>query len=143
MTDSYNLERFVIAQDTIFAAVIAELSMGQKQSHWMWFVFPQITGLGHSATAQEFAITGIGEAKAYLEHPLLGARLDECTRLVNQINGRSLMDIFGDTDAKKFRSSMTLFSEATQENTLFANALTKFCSGNPDPKTLSLLKNHG
>src|SRR5438552_1517547 len=105
--DSYNLKRFVEAQETVFETVVSELRAGRKRSHWMWFIFPQIAGLGYSQTARHFAISGIEEAKAYLEHPVLGPRLVECCRLVNLIEGRSVEEIFGYPDDLKFRSSVT------------------------------------
>ena len=135
-SDPYSLQRFVDAQFTIYAQVCGELRSGRKESHWMWFIFPQIKGLGVSSTAQKFAIQGIGEAKAYLDHPLLGVRLRECTRLVDALNGRSIEDIFGYPDHLKFHSSMTLFAQVRPGDKLFAAALTKYFSGKLDRKTL-------
>jgi uncharacterized protein (DUF1810 family) len=116
--------------------VLAELRGGRKISHWMWFIFPQIQGLGHSDIAQRYAISGVEEAKAYLEHPILGPRLRECTALVVAIEGSSAEDIFDYPDDLKFRSSMTLFAHATAENEIFFAALRKYFGGEFDPLTL-------
>ena len=124
--DPYDLERFVAAQDPVYDQVCAELRAGRKRTHWMWFVFPQRRGLGHSPMAQKYAIGSQEEAGAYLEHPVLGARLRECTELVNRVEGRSLEQIFGYPDDLKFRSSMTLFASATAENQVFKDALMKY-----------------
>jgi len=126
MTDLYDLERFFKAQDPVFDQVLAELRAGRKQSHWMWFVFPQLKGLGHSAMAIRYAISSQDEAEAYLQHPILGPRLRECTRLVNLIEGRSIEQIFGYPDYLKFRSCMTLFAQAVSDNQLFVSALQKY-----------------
>jgi uncharacterized protein (DUF1810 family) len=112
MHDMYDLGRFVQAQKAVYERVIIELAAGRKQSHWMWFIFPQLRGLGSSATARRFGITSVEEARAYLDHPLLGARLRECTRLTNSIRGRSVEQIFGYPDDLKLRSCMTLFRHA-------------------------------
>lgn len=119
--------------------VLEELRAGSKTSHWMWFVFPQIQGLGHSATARHFAIASRAEAEAYLHHPILGPRLRECTRLVNDIEGRSVEQIFGYPDDLKFRSSMTLFAHATADNQVFVDAVRKYFGGEYDPMTLERL----
>ena len=141
--DPFQLQRFLDAQKPVWAQVRAELAAGEKRSHWMWFVFPQIRGLGSSFMAQRFAISGLKEARAYLEHPLLGSRLRECVRLVNAVEGRSVEQIFGHPDNLKFRSSITLFDEAAKSNgleeALFAMALTRFFGGVPDEATLSQL----
>ena len=137
--DSYNLQRFVDAQDPVYARVCAELGAGRKKSHWMWFIFPQIQGLGYSPLAQKFAIASLEEAKAFLDHPVLGARLRECCRLVNQVEGRPIDDIFGYPDDLKFRSSMTLFARAASDNQVFRDALEKYFGGEPDPMTLARL----
>lgn len=139
MTASDALQRFVDAQAPVHADVVRELAAGRKRSHWMWFVFPQIAGLGRSGTSMRFAIASLDEAKAYLAHPLLGARLRECTRLVNAVEGRTLREIFGEPDDAKFRSSMTLFAHASAEDTEFAAALAKYCDGRDDPLTLARL----
>ena len=138
--DLYNLQRFLDAQAPVFDEVRAELSTGQKTSHWMWFIFPQIQGLGRSYTSQKFAITSLTEAKAYLEHELLGPRLRQCTALVNAVEGRSAYEIFDSPDDMKFRSCMTLFARATVDNALFEQALQKYFEGRHDRRTLDLLK---
>jgi uncharacterized protein (DUF1810 family) len=138
-TDRYNLQRFLDAQHPIYGQVRDELQGGQKESHWMWFIFPQIKGLGASATAREFAISGIDEAKAYIDHALLGYRLRECTQLVNGISNRSIEDIFGYPDHLKFHSSMTLFAKASDGDGMFTAALTKYFQGILDRKTLQQL----
>ena len=138
-SDPFNLQRFVDAQNPCFDDVRSELRDGKKRGHWMWFIFPQIKGLGHSAFAQQFAISSLEEAAAYLQHPILGPRLRECTRLVNSVEGRSIEQIFGNPDDLKFRSSMTLFAHATQDNQVFIDALQKYCGEKFDPLTLERL----
>ena len=138
-TDPHNLQRFVDAQAPIYEQVRAELRAGRKTTHWIWFIFPQVSGLGYSPMAQRFAIAGRGEAEGYLQHPLLGPRLAECTMLVNQHAGEDIVDIFGDIDAMKFRSSMTLFANATRDNEIFLEALNNFCGGQVDELTLAKL----
>lgn len=137
--DPFHLQRFIDAQEPVFERVRAELSNGRKVSHWMWFVFPQLCGLGSSAMAEAFGISSREEAEAYLNHPLLGPRLRECTRLVNLIEGRSIQQIFGYPDDLKFRSSVTLFGNATPDNQVFKDALQKYFAGEPDPRTLELM----
>jgi uncharacterized protein (DUF1810 family) len=139
MSDPFNLQRFADAQQPVYETVRAELRAGQKRSHWMWFVFPQIEGLGSSGMARRFAISSLEEARAYLEHPVLGARLRECSRLVADVNGRSIEEIFGYPDDMKFRSSMTLFAQATPENEVFVECLRKYFEGEADPSTLARL----
>jgi uncharacterized protein (DUF1810 family) len=139
MSDSYNLQRFVEAQDGVKEAVDRELASGRKRSHWMWFVFPQIQGLGMSVMAQRYAINSLEEARAYLEHPVLGERLREWTRLVLNVEGKSANEIFGYPDYLKFRSCMTLFSQVAEAGSVFEQALDKFYDGEPDRKTLSIL----
>jgi uncharacterized protein (DUF1810 family) len=139
MSDPFNLQRFADAQQPVYETVRAELRAGQKRSHWMWFVFPQIEGLGSSGMARRFAISSLEEARAYLEHPVLGARLRECSRLVADVNGRSIEEIFGYPDDIKFRSSMTLFAQATPENEVFVECLRKYFEGEADPSTLARL----
>jgi len=139
MDDPYLLRRFVDAQEPVYRRVLAELRQGRKQSHWMWFIFPQIKGLGHSAMATKFAISSREEAKAYLEHPLLGKRLRECTQLVTSVEGRSIADILGHPDDLKFRSSMTLFASVAADNKEFTTALKKFYGGEFDSATLERL----
>lgn len=136
----YDLERFVDAQRPVFEDACAELRKGRKQGHWMWFIFPQIGGLGRSETARAFAISSREEAAAYLAHPVLGPRLRECTRLVNLVEGRSAEDIFGRPDDLKFRSSMTLFAHAAPDNQVFIDALRKYFDGAFDPMTLERLR---
>ena len=138
--DRYDLERFVEAQSRVYDTVRAELRQGAKRSHWMWFIFPQIKGLGSSATAVYFAIDSREEAAAYLKHPVLGPRLVECTRLVLDVKGRTSIQIFGLIDDLKFRSSMTLFAEVTLKETVFREALEKYFDGEADALTLEILE---
>jgi uncharacterized protein (DUF1810 family) len=140
MSDPYNLTRFVEAQERVFDRVLSELKSGLKQSHWMWFVFPQIRGLGSSPMAQIYAIASLDEAKAYLQHPILGERLRECVRLVNAVEGRTRHEIFGSPDDMKFHSSITLFALADPDEALFASALRKYCGDAYDSATTDLLK---
>ena len=137
--DEYDLRRFVDAQRESYARARAELSTGRKTSHWMWFVFPQLSGLGRSPMAERYAISSLDEAKAYLAHAVLGARLEECAALVNAVEGKSLQEIFGSPDDLKFRSSMTLFAHAAPPASVFREALDKYCGGEEDPLTLALL----
>ena len=130
-----DLERFVDAQAPVYGRVVQELRAGRKESHWMWFVFPQIAGLGSSAMAARYAIAALDEARAYLAHPVLGARLRACTKLVLDVKGRSVHAIFGSPDDLKFRSCMTLFAHAAPDETLFRSALEKYFSGEEDPST--------
>jgi uncharacterized protein (DUF1810 family) len=139
MSDPYNLAGFVQAQAPVYAHVLAELRDGRKRSHWIWFVFPQLAGLGFSAMAQFYAIGSLDEAKAYLAHPALGARLRECAGLVLAIQGRSIHDIFGSPDDLKFHSSMTLFGRADPADGLFRECLEKYFAGREDAQTLALL----
>ena len=134
--DPYNLGRFVEAQNPVFERVCEELRDGEKRSHWMWFIFPQIQGLGHSPMAERFAISSREEAAAYSGHPILGPRLRECTRLVNLVEGRTVSEIFGFPDDLKFHSSMTLFAAVGGENRVFLEALRKYFAGKQDEKTL-------
>ena len=134
-----DLARFLRAQEHVIDAVRAELRAGRKRTHWMWFVFPQVRGLGSSEEAQYYGIKDLAEARAYLEHPVLGPRLRECTQLVLAIEGRSLDQIFGWPDNLKFRSCMTLFAKAGDDNTIFLAALKKYCGGELDPLTLDLI----
>ncbi len=137
--DPHDLARFVAAQAPVFDTVVAELEAGRKASHWMWFVFPQIAGLGHSSMATRYAIRSLEEARAYLAHPLLGERLRRCTALVSAVEGRSLRAILGTPDDLKFRSAMTLFMHAGPGEPVFAEALRRHCGGAPDAATLALL----
>jgi uncharacterized protein (DUF1810 family) len=137
--DRYDLQRFVDAQEHVYGTVLEELRGGRKRSHWIWFVFPQLQGLGHSPTAVRFGISSLDEARAYLAHPVLGPRLRECTRLIARIEGRSVDDIFGWPDNLKVRSSMTLFIRATDDNAEFRPVLDKLYNGEEDPATVELL----
>lgn len=139
MPDPFALARFVDAQASVYAAALAELRAGAKASHWMWFVFPQIRGLGSSPTAQHYGIASLDEARAYLDHPVLGPRLRECVALVNAIQGRSAEQIFGRPDDLKLRSSVTLFARASDDNQDFLALLDKYYGGEPDPLTVELL----
>ncbi len=142
MTDEYNLQRFLHAQAPGYDTVLAELRAGRKSSHWIWFIFPQIAGLGHSGMAQKFAIGSLDEAKAYLQYPVLGQRLCECTQLVLNVDGRSADEVFPYPDNLKFRSCMTLFMTATTDNKIFKDALLKYFDGIPDQLTLDILARH-
>jgi uncharacterized protein (DUF1810 family) len=137
--DQFDLQRFVDAQEPVYGEVLGELHSGRKRSHWIWFVFPQLRGLGRSPTAQRFGISSLDEARAYLEHDVLGPRLRECARLVGQIEGRSADEIFGWPDNLKVRSSMTLFACATDDNAGFRAVLDKFYEGEDDPATVELI----
>ena len=137
MTDRFHLQRFVTAQEPVYEAVRRELRAGRKESHWMWFVFPQIAGLGQSPTSLRFAISSLEEASAYLAHPVLGPRLSECATLVLAVEGKSAPDIFGPVDSVKFRSSMTLFATADPALPVFRHCLEKYFAGTPDPATLA------
>ena len=141
--DPHNFNRFVQAQAPVINAVLAELRRGRKESHWMWFVFPQIAGLGRSPMAQHYSINSLAEAKDYLAHPVLGPRLRDCVALVLAIEDRSAAEIFGGIDAAKFRSSMTLFAQAAPCEPLFPAALARFSGGEPDPLTLDKLRSSG
>ncbi len=135
--DPHNLQRFVDAQTSTYSGALSELRAGRKTGHWIWFIFPQVRGLGQSPTSVHYAIAGAAEAEAYLAHPLLGPRLLECTAAVLAVPDRSAPQIFGELDAMKFRSSMTLFTQAPDP--IFQQALDRFFAGQPDPATLSRL----
>jgi uncharacterized protein (DUF1810 family) len=135
---SFDLERFVDAQERVYDAAVAELRAGRKTSHWMWFVFPQIAGLGRSPTSVRYAISGLDEARAYLDHPVLGARLRECAEILVGLSGLSAFDIFGGIDATKLRSSMTLFARAG-EDPVFAQVLDRYFDGEEDSATVERL----
>ena len=140
MADPFDLERFVKAQAPIFEAALAELKAGEKRSHWMWFVFPQLRGLGHSPMAEFYGVGSLAEARAYLAHPVLGRRLKLCTQTVLAVEGRTLNEIFGSPDDMKFRSSMTLFALASADKAnVFRQTLDRYCEGRPDPRTEALL----
>jgi len=136
----HNLQRFVDAQASTYEQARSELAAGQKRSHWMWFIFPQIRGLGSSSMAQRFAISGTAEASDYLAHPVLGARLRECTDLVNTIEGRSIEQIFGYPDDLKFHSSMTLFAQVSEDDAVFTTALGRYFFGKADRATMERLQ---
>jgi uncharacterized protein (DUF1810 family) len=138
--DPFDLRRFVEAQDPVYDTAVEELRNGAKRSHWIWFVFPQLQGLGHSPTAVRYGISSLDEARAYLAHDVLGPRLRECAQLVAAIDGRSVEDIFGWPDNLKVRSSMTLFARATDDNADFRAVLDKFYNGEDDPVTIELLR---
>lgn len=137
--DPYNLRRFVEAQEPVIAGVIGELKRGRKYGHWIWFIFPQLKGLGRSSTSEFYGISCLDEAKAYLRHPVLGPRLLQCTELVNAVEGGDADQIFGEIDAMKFRSCMTLFARVEPENQIFGDAIRKYFAGEGDPLTLSYL----
>ncbi|HVT68487.1 MAG TPA: DUF1810 domain-containing protein [Trebonia sp.] len=141
MDEEYRLERFVTAQDArdTYGRALRELRAGAKRSHWMWFIFPQITGLGSSPMAQEYAISGLAEARAYLAHPVLGPRLRECASALTALDGKDATEIFGPVDAMKLRSSMTLFAAAARAEPLFTEVLERYFDGEPDEATLSRL----
>ena len=128
------------AQTPVYERACAELRNGRKTGHWMWFTFPQLRGLGHSAMAHQYGIASLAEAEAYLKHPILGPRLRECTTLVNAIEGSSIEQILGGIDAMKFRSSMTLFAAAAPSESIFRDALEKYFAGAPDPLTLQRIE---
>ena len=136
--DPYDLDRFVLAQDQggTYDSALTELRRGRKTSHWMWFAFPQIAGLGQSPTSRHFAIQSIDEAQAYLAHPVLGVRLTECAEVVAATSDRTAPEIFGSIDAQKLRSSITLFRQAAPDVTVFTTVLERFFDGEPDPETL-------
>ncbi|MGY1644535.1 DUF1810 domain-containing protein [Geodermatophilus sp. SYSU D00703] len=140
MSDPFDLERFVQAQDRgTHEQALAELRAGAKRSHWMWFVFPQVAGLGRSATAQHYAISGLPEAQAYLDHPVLGPRLVECAQVLLELDTADAVSVFGPVDAVKLRSSMTLFERAEPEAAVFGRVLDRFFGGERDEATLARL----
>jgi uncharacterized protein (DUF1810 family) len=139
MNDPINLSRFVAAQEEDYTQALAEIRRGRKRSHWMWYVFPQFAGLGHSPTSRYYAIKSLEEAKAYLAHPVLGPRLVECAEAVLGVEGRSVMDIFGSPDDLKLRSSVTLFAAASPPGSVFERVLAKYYGGERDDQTLRLL----
>jgi uncharacterized protein (DUF1810 family) len=139
VNDPYGLQRFVKAQDPVYDQVCTELRNGRKESHWMWFIFPQLRGLGHSQMAVKFGIASREEAEAFLKHPILGSRLRECSRLVNQVEGRSINQILGSPDDLKFKSSMSLFASIAPDERVFQEALQKYFDGEFDHWTLERL----
>jgi uncharacterized protein (DUF1810 family) len=137
--DPFELKRFVDAQGPVYSSVVNELREGRKRGHWMWFIFPQLRGLGHSTLAQRFGISSLEEAGAYLQHDVLGPRLHECAQLVVAVPGRTISDIMGSPDDMKLGSSMTLFARATDDNEDFRAVLTKYYGGGEDPLTVARL----
>jgi uncharacterized protein (DUF1810 family) len=138
--DPLDLGRFLSAQEPVYTSVLSELRSGRKHTHWMWFIFPQIEGLGYSSTSTYYAIKGLEQARRYLMHPVLGARLRECTQLVLDIEGRTALEVFGSPDDLKLKSCMTLFAAASQGESLFARVLEKYFQGQRDSKTLAQLE---
>ena len=143
IADPWRLSRFVEAQADTYDRALAELRAGRKRSHWMWFVFPQLEGLGHSSTSRRYAVHGLAEARSYLAHPVLGARLAESADALLALSGRSAHEIFGDPDDLKLRSSMTLFAAAAGPDSVFARVLERYFGGTPDARTLALLESPG
>jgi uncharacterized protein (DUF1810 family) len=143
MADAFDLQRFVDAQAGVYPRALEELRRGRKQTHWIWFVFPQLAGLGSSPTAQFYALRSLAEAQAYLAHPVLGPRLRESAAAVNAVEGRSAHEIFGSPDDLKFRSSMTLFQAAAPDEPVFGEALDRYFEGRADERTLALLRETG
>jgi uncharacterized protein (DUF1810 family) len=139
VSSAFDLERFVVAQAPVYERVRAELTAGAKASHWMWFIFPQLRGLGRSAMAEHFGLAGCAEARDYLAHPLLGARLRDCTRLVLDVSNKTAHEIFGSPDDLKFHSSMTLFAAVAPEEDLFSRALDRYFGGRRDFSTENIL----
>ena len=139
MTNTFDLNRFINAQDKVYDRVLAELKNGRKRSHWMWYIFPQLDGLAQSTTSKYYAIKSIEEVVAYLNHPILGARLKKCAETVHQIEGKTVSEIFGYPDDLKLKSSMTLFSQVADDS-VFLQVLDKYFQSEPDTKTLQLLK---
>jgi uncharacterized protein (DUF1810 family) len=140
MADAYDLDRFLKAQEDAYDTALDELKAGRKRSHWIWFVFPQMAGLGHSPTAQHYGIVSLEEAQAYLAHPILGARLHECLKALQLLETNDAKEVFGDLDAMKFRSSLTLFAEADPGDAIIEAALDLWFGGAKDEKTLQLLR---
>ncbi|MBJ6118511.1 DUF1810 domain-containing protein [Pontibacter sp. BT310] len=140
MPDNYNLNRFLEAQENTYQTALAEIRNGRKRSHWMWFIFPQVAGLGFSETSQFYGIKTIAEATAYLNHPVLGKRLEEITEALLTIDGKTANQIFGSPDDMKLKSSMTLFAAVSDEKPVFRKVLEKYFNGQEDTKTLQLLK---
>ena len=139
MTDSYDLQRFETAQEGVYAAALRELRAGRKTGHWMWFIFPQFAGLGMSPMSRRYAISSLAEARAYVEHPVLGPRLAQCAEVLTELDGRSAQDIFGGIDAVKLRSSMTLFARAAGAGSVYHTVLDRHFGGDADEQTLARL----
>jgi len=140
MHADFDLQRFVEAQNPVYDQVMEELQAGRKRSHWMWYVFPQLDGLGHSAMAERYALAGVDEARAYLAHPLLGARLQACVTALLRHSDKSAREVLGSPDHLKLRSCLTLFARAAPDNPLFQLALVQFYDGEPDALTLTRLE---
>jgi uncharacterized protein (DUF1810 family) len=138
--DSFDLNRFITAQESIYDIALAELRSGRKRSHWMWYIFPQIDGLGQSSTTKHYSIKSLEEARQYLQHPVLGTRLIECAKAVLAVEGRSISEIFGYPDDMKLKSSMTLFAYVADPPSVFSQILDKYFHGERDAKTLQILK---
>ena len=139
MNDLFDLNRFVDAQNHIYDSVVSELKNGEKRGHWMWYIFPQVKGLGSTSTSVRFAISSKNEAISYLNHPILGERLKQCTELVLNINGRTSEQIFHYPDTLKFRSCMTLFDVASESDGIFKDAIQKYFGGSADQRTIDIL----
>lgn len=139
MEDKYKLTRFLDAQNQVYLNALSEIRNGQKKTHWMWFIFPQLKGLGISSTADFYGITGIEEASAYLQHPVLGKHLEQIASALLELEGKTASDIFGSPDDMKLRSSMTLFSQVENAHPVFERVLDNYFKGIPDQKTLQLL----
>lgn len=138
-TDPYDLKRFIDAQEGVYETALAELKNGQKRTHWMWFIFPQVDGLGLSETSKFFAIKNIEEVRQYLVHPVLGSRLKECSQVLLDVDGRSALQIFGSPDDLKLNSSMTLFASVSSVDSLFQQVLDKYYHGEKDSRTLEIM----
>ena len=139
MSDPYDLQRFETAQEGVYETALRELRAGRKTGHWMWFIFPQIAGLGMSPMSRRYAISSLAEARAYMEHPVLGPRLAECAQVLTELDGRSAQDIFGGIDAVKLRSSMTLFARAAGAGSIYQMVLDRYFGGDADEQTLARL----
>ncbi|GIX05110.1 MAG: hypothetical protein KatS3mg114_0979 [Planctomycetaceae bacterium] len=141
--DPFRLQRFVEAQQTSYERALQELQAGQKRSHWMWYIFPQLAGLGWSPTSRYYGIQSAEEARAYLQHPILGPRLETCCRVLLTLSGRTAHEIFGWPDVLKLRSCMTLFAAVAGQDSLFQHVLQRYYAGEADPKTWEMLRQHG
>lgn len=140
MNDPYDLNRFMQAQQNDYERALFEVKSGQKRSHWMWYIFPQFDGLGFSPTSKRYSIKSLAEAKAYLNHPILGSRLLECAKAVLSVEGKSAYEIFGSPDDMKLRSCATLFAHVSPAGSVFEQVIDKFFQGERDPKTIHLIK---
>jgi uncharacterized protein (DUF1810 family) len=140
VSDPHDLQRFVTAQEGVYESALAQLRTGRKTGHWMWFVFPQIAGLGMSPMSQRYAIASLAETRAYLDHPVLGPRIAQCARVLTESGGHSAEAIFGGIDAVKLRSSMTLFARASEDDSVYHAVLDQYFGGEPDPQTDARLR---